>query len=500
MSSSRFRFRARTGARLVLSSSVIMLMFGVLAALSLRSFQRLDEATNRVQALQAPLEAGLKMLGAAYKLFVAQTTLWMADDFEQIDRFNETMREIEDEYISTLSAHIETEDERRWLDALRSSLQEYEDLFLGRLVPAAMNGDYDRVKTAHKRSVELLQTIEEINTRLSRSFQGLIYDAARVQLETTQEVRNQTGYFMVAAAVVALLTAWLLGMSIIRPINQLMEGTRRVSAGDLSQPVAVTRSDEFGLLAQSFNDMTRRLREHQQELVQAGKLAAIGRIASGVAHEINNPIGVILGYTRVMASTCKDPGLLSDVQTIEEEALQCKKIVEGLLTIARPIDTSGHVANIVPVLRDVITRVSLQRDDASIKTVFEAKHDPIPLDVDEARLRQIAMNITQNAFDAMPEGGVLTVQCDVSRSDPPHVVIQFADTGEGIDPESMDRLFEPFFTSKPKGTGLGLAICHGIITAYTGTLTVHSEPGAGTRFVIRIPQQAGRTGGLPDSQ
>ncbi len=496
MSASPFKFRLRTGLRLILSSSVILLMFGVLAALSLRNFQRLDEATSRVQALQAPLEAGLKMLGAAYKLFVAQTTLWMTDDMEQVDRFNETMRTIEENYYSTISAHIHSDEEKLWFDALKTSFQEYEDLFLGRLVPAAMNGDYDRVRSAHKASQQLLQTIEDLDTRLSQNFQGRIYDAAREQLEVTEQVRNQTAYFIVAAAVAALFTSWLLGLSIIRAINQLVEATRRVSAGDLSHPIELKRTDEFGLLAESFNDMTRRLRRHQQDLVQAGKLAAIGRIASGVAHEINNPIGVILGYTKVLASTVQDPDVLADIKTIEEEAMQCKKIVEGLLTIARPIDTGGHMPDVVGVLRDVLERVRLQRAQDNIQTTLEANPEVIPLDMDEARWRQIAMNLINNAYDAMPNGGVLSIRCSVSgEAENPMVVVEFADTGQGIKPEDMERLFEPFFTSKPKGTGLGLAVCHGIVSAYGGSIRVHGEPGKGARFIVQIPQRISSASG-----
>ena len=483
--------RCRTGVRLILASSVIVLMFGCLAVLTLRSFQRLDEATNRVQTLQGPLEAGLEMLSAAYKLFEAQTTLVMTEDFEQIDRFNETLGEIE-KCQSAVEPHLRTEEERAWLRALKTSFGEFDDQFHGRLLPAAMKADYDEVQKAHGASKLLLETIEGQIRHLSGNFQDMVVKASRTALETTEDVRTQTARFMIAAVVVAVLTSWLLGLSIIRPIQQLIEGTRRVSEGDLDNPLQMARSDEFGLLADSFNDMTRRLREHQDKLLQASKLATIGRIASGVAHEINNPISVILGYTKLMASSCQDADILADVRTIEEEALQCKKIVEGLLTIARPIDTGGHVPDVGAVLRDVLDRVSLQREDPSIRTVLDVGHEPVALDIDEARLRQIAFNMVQNAFDAMAEGGVLTARCSAAAdgADQSQVVIEFSDTGQGISPEDMDKLFEPFFTSKPRGTGLGLAICHGIVSACAGTISVHSELGNGTRFSICLPQRA----------
>lgn len=486
-----FAFRTRTGVRLILAFSVILLLFAFVAGLILRAFQRIDEATDRVQTLQVPLEAGLKMLSAAYKLFEAQTTLVMTENFEAVHRFRETMKLIEDTYQKSIRAHLKTKEEHLWLDALAAAFSDFEDLFLARLVPAAMDGDLDRVQAAHRASEKLLETIDELNTRLSRNFQLLIYDATRTALRTTHEVRVQTAWFMVAAVTLAIVTSWMLGLSIVIPIRQLIKGTQRVSDGHLDNPVHMKRSDEFGLLAKSFNDMTRRLLEHQEKLLQASKLATIGRIASGVAHEINNPIGVILGYTKVMAASIRDANILADVKTIEEEGLQCKRIVEGLLTIAKPVETGGHVPDVAGVLRDVLERISKQRDMSGLRTVFDVGEEPIPLDIDEVRLRQIAMNFTQNACDAMPEGGTLSLRCSTAeRGAERQVMIEIEDTGQGISPEDMGKLFEPFFTTKPQGTGLGLAICRGIVSAYGGNIDVRSELGKGTRFAIHVPQQA----------
>ena len=484
-------FRPRTGERLILAFSVILLLFAILAGIILRAFQRIDEATARMQALQVPLEAGLKMAGAAYKLFEAQTAVWMTENFDAIDRFRETMSLIEDTYQRQIRVHLQTEEELLWLDALSAAFNEFEDLFMGRLVPAAMDGDIDRVHAAHRASKQLLETIDELNTRISRNFQTLIYRAARTALQTTHEVSVQTAGFMAAAVVVAIITSWMLGLSIVRPIQQLIAGTRRVSEGHLDNPVQIKRSDEFGMLAESFNDMTRRLKEHHEQLVQASKLAAIGRIASGVAHEINNPIGVILGYTKVMAASCEDEAILSDIKTIEEEALQCKRIVEGLLSLSRPVDTSGHIPDVGAVLRDVVARVGMQRDMEGISSVLDVGDEPIALDMDETRLRQVATNLVQNACDAMGSGGTLIVRCSSSDDGyKEHVLMEFEDTGPGIGSEDVEKLFEPFFTTKPDGTGLGLAICHGIVSSHGGKIDVHSEVGRGAKFAVQVPQRS----------
>ena len=494
-----FPFRTHTGVRLILAFSVILLLFAVVSGLTLRAFQRIDEATDRVQTLQVPLEAGLKMLSSAYKLFEAQTTLVMTENFEAVHRFRETMALIKDTYQKSIRAHLRTKEEHLWLDALAAAFNDFEDLFLARLVPAALDGDLDRVQAAHRASEKLLETIDELNTRLSRNFQLLIYDATRTALRTTHEVRVQTAWFMVAAVALAITTSWTLGLSIVIPIRQLIKGTQRVSEGQLDNPVRIRRSDEFGLLADSFNDMTRRLLEHQGQLVQASKLATIGRIASGVAHEINNPIGVILGYTKVMAASIHDPDALADLRTIEEEALQCKRIVEGLLTIAKPVETGGYVPDVGAVLRDVLGRIGKQREMSGLSTMLDLGDEPVPVDIDEMRLRQIAMNFAQNAFDAMADGGTLSVGCSTADADgQKQVVIQFEDTGQGIAADDMGKVFEPFFTTKARGTGLGLAICHGIVSAYGGRIDVHSEVGKGTRFTVRLPQHAATSGALPN--
>ena len=493
-------FRTRTGVRLILAFSVILLLFATVAGLTLRAFHRVDEAVDEVQRLQVPLEAGRTMLSAAYRLFIAQSTLVMTDSFEAIDQFRGIMGDIESSQ-DTIRAHLRTREALLWLDALTAAFNQFEDLFMGRLVPAAMNGDYDSLQRAQRASVQRLRKIDKLNTRLCKSLQDDVYRAARTALDTTSKVRAQTAWFVVAAVVLAIVTSSALGLSIVRPIQQLMEGTHRVSEGELDDPVHIKRSDEFGLLADSFNAMTRRLGEHQEKLLQSNKLATIGRIASGVAHEINNPIGVILGYTKVMAGSCHDPELMSDIKTIEEEALQCKRIVEGLLTIARPVETGGHVPDVREVIRDMLERISRQRDMSGLATSLNLGEEPIPVDMDDMRLRQVVMNFSQNAFDAMADGGTLSLRCRVEgREQRQYVVIEFEDNGHGIAEDDMAKLFEPFFTTKPKGTGLGLAICHGIVSAYGGSIGVQSEAGRGTQFAIHIPQHGpvARAGAPPE--
>jgi two-component system NtrC family sensor kinase len=320
------------------------------------------------------------------------------------------------------------------------------------------------------------------------------------------------------AGLAGLCTLVLLGLltliarRITRPLAAMVEATDKIAKGDLSHRVEILQGDEIGQLAGSFNRMTdelslahkdltewgrtlegrveertRELRETQEQLVVSEKLASLGKMAAGVAHEINNPLTSILINTHLLlerrpeGDEDREPlGLIAD------ETSRCATIVKGLLDFARQTPSQEARADINAI---VDRTLQLLEKQATVRNIRIEKNldRAIPLiEVDKNKIQQVFSNLAINACEAMPEGGVLVVASRLSR-DETHAEVAFTDTGVGIPKENIAKLFDPFFTTKSFGTGLGLAVSYGIVRQRGGTIHVRSEVGKGTVFTVRIP-------------
>ena len=234
--------------------------------------------------------------------------------------------------------------------------------------------------------------------------------------------------------------------------------------------------------------------EANRAIARAEKLAAVGRLAAGVVHEINNPLATISACAESLEARVNDgefdgsPGL-EDLREylglIRSEAFRCKSITMGLLDFSRT-RTSDHVTiNLTDVIQSAVRLLSHQKRHAEIAFKVDIAQDLLPVSGDPGQLQQAVIALATNALDAMGESGVLTI---VGRNDDEKVVVDVSDTGAGIPPENLPKIFEPFFTTKEvgRGTGLGLAVCYGILTEHGGTLDVQSTVGTGTTFTITL--------------
>jgi two-component system, NtrC family, sensor kinase len=242
-------------------------------------------------------------------------------------------------------------------------------------------------------------------------------------------------------------------------------------------------------LAQSHQD----LREAQQQVIQAEKMASVGQLAAGVAHEVNNPLGTILLYSHMMLEKLgeKDPRR-EELDTIAKEAARCRDIVRGLLDFARQRRLQIENIEVNKILRETITLAGKQPSFQGIQ-IIEGLDSSLPLlSGDPVQLREVFQNIIYNAGDAMPRGGELIVQSRFNHRGQA-VEVMLTDTGHGIPPENWNKIFMPFFTTKKvgKGTGLGLAIAYGIIKMHRGTIEVKSKVGEGTTFTVKLPVISG---------
>ncbi len=230
----------------------------------------------------------------------------------------------------------------------------------------------------------------------------------------------------------------------------------------------------------------------QEALMQSEKLASMGQLAAGIAHEVNNPLGVVLMYVHLMLEQCQDtPQLREDLKMVVAQANRCKKIVAGLLHFARQNKVLAEPTNLVELAESCLKTIPLPEN--TMATV-RAEVENVIAEVDPDQITQVMTNLATNALAAMGEGGTLTI---VISGDDQQLRLDVVDTGRGIPKENIKKIFEPFFTTKQmgKGTGLGLAVTYGIVKMHSGDITVASnadpESGpTGTTFTIRLPRQS----------
>jgi len=245
--------------------------------------------------------------------------------------------------------------------------------------------------------------------------------------------------------------------------------------------------------ARLYEDLQRRmgeLQEAQTQLVQSAKMAAVGELAAGIAHELNNPLTSVLGFAELlMLDTAPDDPDRQDLLVIAEEARRARDIVRNLLDFSRQTGSLYEMGDINQVVQESLALIRRQLEVGGIElTEFYAPALPL-ISLDVGRMKQVFLNLLTNAVQAMPGGGKLDIS---SKRVGDEVVVRIADTGNGIPPEQLSRVFEPFFTTKPvgQGTGLGLSVSLGIVQEHGGRITVDSQPEKGSVFSIWLPVTA----------
>jgi two-component system NtrC family sensor kinase len=314
--------------------------------------------------------------------------------------------------------------------------------------------------------------------------------------------RRSTLMFLAITLAGAALTvglSYVISRWFSAPLRSLVAASQRLAHGDLGAKVPTPAVTEFAELAQGFNAMADALRARDEKLreftrrkiMESERLAVIGQLAAGVAHELNNPLQGIVAYSHLLRERKgHNGGNGSDawVEKIVTQADRCTAIVRGLLDFARP---RTPVKKPTAVKALVEGCVSLVEDQALFHNIEVVRHfgaDVPDVVVDPSLMQQVFMNLIINAAEAMPEGGRLAVTTRVDPTDG-MVEVEIADTGRGIAQADLDRIFDPFFTTKAvgHGTGLGLAISFGIVKEHHGTISVESEVGKGTTFNVSLP-------------
>ncbi|KHE93257.1 MAG: HAMP domain-containing protein [Candidatus Scalindua rubra] len=322
---------------------------------------------------------------------------------------------------------------------------------------------------------------------------------------------------------VGICVSYFIASGVVKPVKLLVKITDKVASGDLSQKVEINSKDEIGLLASQFNQMTKNLKqlidekegvmdelknvnrelslinnelvqkneqlnEAQEQLVRTEKLAAVGTLASGVSHELRNPLSAIKNAVFLLKRKLSrkampdiDGKTIQFLDIMDNEIDRCSKIINDLLGFTRVSKPTRFSSDINVVVNEALSRVVIAKN-IKLTKILQPNLPMIMIDANQ--IDQVLINLVENACQAMVDGGELKISSRVSES---FMEIEISDSGCGIPEKEVKKIFDPLFTTKPRGTGIGLAVCHGIMQKHNGAIKVKSQEGIGTKMFIRLP-------------
>lgn len=401
------------------------------------------------------------------------------------------------QYLSTLKINIDdikTEIVKAMgpgnYEMIKRQITEYEILFakvVGDVKLQRENDSAEKMRSKAREMETLLKNLRE-----------------KERAEISETIKRSMGLLIFALLTIIIVGAFVnkkLAKSIAEPIKSLEEITKNIAMGDFSETLEVKGKDEIASLGTSFNimeeklkqalrsleDTIKQLREKQSQLVEAEKLASIGILASGIAHEISNPLTSVLTFSNLMLEKTpeNDPNH-KRLKMMVRETGKARDIVRQLLSFAKEETIKPIKVNVNCPVIDIIESFIAQEAFNDIELTMNFSEDLPEIHVDPARIGQVVSNILLNAISAITPPGKIEVS---TRKVDNFVEIVFYDTGRGIPEEKIGKIFDPFFTTKEKtrGSGLGLAVSYGIIKKHGGDIEVKSEVGKGSTFTVRLP-------------
>jgi signal transduction histidine kinase len=326
---------------------------------------------------------------------------------------------------------------------------------------------------------------------------------------TRDSLRNE---IIGSVSEVVLAAALALGLGVMfigRPISRLAAKARRVGTGDLSGPLHLAQRDELGELANEINLMCERLADERgareaatEQLRHADRLTTVGKLASGIAHELGTPLNVVSGRARLIRNReVEGPEVVDSARIISEQSERMTALIRQLLDFARPRALQKAPVNVTSLASRVAELLATIARKANVAIDVPPPDDTLRVEADDGQLNQVLTNLVHNAIQAMPDGGRVNISARIVDQVPPPYVggamqqwmaLEVRDTGVGMDDATRERIFEPFFTTKEvgEGTGLGLSVTWGIVREHGGWIDVASSPGGGSTFTVYLPKGA----------
>ncbi len=379
------------------------------------------------------------------------------------------------------------------------------------LIQKAMEDDLPKGEFRVYEKIPVFSYSFPLKDRKGRNIGGvsILQNASFVEMEIKKAERDifLTLFILLCGTVIFIL----LGMKewVSRPISQLVETTKELARGNLNVHIEWKRRDELSELGQAFNQMAMELREAQEKIIQEAdrrlelertlrhseKLATVGQLASGLAHEIGTPLNIITGRIELTKRKIKDEEVQKNLEIVAQQTDRITKIIKQLLGYVRKKKTLQTKLNIHELLETTLSFIDYQILRQNVKVMKELPRELPPIYGDRDQLQQVFLNLFLNALQAMPQGGTLRLSASLKQISKEwgegnkrfYVEIDVEDSGIGMEREVLENIFNPFFTTKDSGSGLGLMVAQGIVQDHEGWIEVTSEVGKGSQFKIYLP-------------
>lgn len=378
--------------------------------------------------------------------------------------------------------HERVPQSERWrVQRIADTSTEIDEAFRTSVVPAMAAGDLARVRTEHHRIDALVTRAAGDADAVAAALEHRMHEG-HIRAEATAQAA--VGIAALGGLLALLLAAYhgsRVRARVLRPLGELVESTRRIAAGEV--PSASLEGDaEVSALGAALNQLATDLREREARLVTSERMAAVGQLAAGVAHEVNNPIGIIRGYLRTMIPEARETQLKEELHILDEEAHACQRIAEDLVAFARASELRTESTDVADVVTDIAKRLEGSGELQGACVRVDVASCILPLDA--GRVRQVVANLLRNAAASAPDATIEVIgvyEADAYR-------IEVLDRGPGVAAADRERIFEPFYGKRADGSGLGLAVCLGVVRAHGGSIRVHERDGGGAAFVVSLPR------------
>jgi signal transduction histidine kinase len=378
------------------------------------------------------------------------------------------------------------EAERHRLDQIAADSRALDEIFRSTIRPAAERSDWKAVAKGHRKA-------QHISQRASSQADVIATVVERKMGSAHVSAIRATRFGLIAGALCVLLVLSLsvaftarLRRAVIKPLELLSKAARRFGSGDFRSRVGDVGEGELRALSATFDHMAEELEARERRLVESERMAAIGQLAAGVAHEINNPIGIIRGYLKTMGPDSPPETLREELQILDDEAASCQRIVEDLVAYASAPEPQRDSIAMETLLGETARRFQETSDAAGQRIVLDVA--PGRAYADAGRLRQVVLNLMLNAAQVSEADGSIEVSGAPAGNGGYEILV--SDQGPGVSPEDRSKIFEPFFSKRPGGSGLGLAVCQGILRAHGGSIVAEDREGGGTTFRVMVPGAA----------
>ena len=430
---------------------------------------------------EAAIKESLTLAMAVREQYMHQAHWLIERDDEHLDHSGEWLDRVE-RGVRVLRPLVPTAEHQR-LDGVATDSRALDDLFRVSIRPAAKRGDMDAVSREHRRAQQVSQRASDRADAIARAVERRMANSHVSATRATRLGLFGGGFCILLVLALSVGHTLRLRQLVLRPLSVLSNAARRFGAGDFETRLGNVGDGELGAVAEAFDRMAEELEAREKRLVASERMAAIGQLAAGVAHEINNPIGIIRGYLKTIGPDSTPEAFQEELAILDEEAAACQRIAEDLVAFSRAPELRCEATAMGQLLEETVRRFRESPDCGSGLVQIDAQAGDAFADA--VRIRQVLLNLLINGVQVSGTESEVDVSGRVLPGGGYEVTV--SDRGPGVAPKDQTKIFEPFFSKRKGGSGLGLAVCQGIVRAHGGAIHVEERPGGGTTFRFAIP-------------